>query len=153
MKNKQPEILAPAGSMEALTAAVRCGADAVYLGGWSFSARQNAANFTPEELGQAIEYCHLHHVKVYQAVNTLVFDQQFPALSETIRQAVQLGVDALIVQDLGVARRIRQLTPDMPLHASTQMSIHTPEGVLLAQEMGFCRVVAAREMDRRVLAE
>lgn len=153
MKNKQPEILAPAGSMEALTAAVRCGADAVYLGGCSFSARQNAANFTPEELGQAIEYCHLHHVKVYQAVNTLVFDQQFPALSETIRQAVQLGVDALIVQDLGVARRIRQLTPDMPLHASTQMSIHTPEGVLLAQEMGFCRVVAAREMDRQVLAE
>lgn len=142
------EILAPAGSMEALAAAVRCGADAVYLGGEAFSARQNAANFSGEELIKAVEYCHLHGVKVHQAVNTLVFDSQLQAVKDCILKAGEAGVSALIVQDLGVARMARELLPNMPLHASTQMSLHSPEGVKFAKEMGFERAVLSRELSR-----
>lgn len=147
------EILAPAGSPESVTAAVRCGADAVYLGGDSFSARQNAANFNKEELRSAVEYCHLHGVKVHQAVNTIIFDTQIKDLEETVRYAAEIGIDAVIVQDLGVLSVVKSLVPDMPVHASTQMTINTPEGVLFAKRLGFSRVVLARELSKEQIKE
>lgn len=152
IKNKT-EILAPAGSMEAFTAAVRCGADAVYLGAKNFSARANATNFDKDELHQAVKYAHRCGVKVYQTVNTLIFDDQINELSDCIKTACETGIDALIVQDMGVARFVRETAPDMPLHASTQMTIHTPEGARLAKEHGFTRVVVSREMSEEQLRE
>ena len=142
---KRPEILAPAGSMEALIAAVRCGADAVYVGGTSYSARSSAANFTPDALAEASRLCRLSGVKLHLAVNTLLTDTELPEFQRYM-QAVGQYADACIVQDLGAVRVIRELLPDMPVHASTQMSIHSPAGALLARDLGCSRVVAAREM-------
>lgn len=144
-KNK-PELLAPAGSMESIYSAVRCGADAVYVGGGRFSARANAVNFTDEELEKAVDYCHLHGVKVYRAMNTLVFAEEMRDFLAAARLSADIGVDGLIVQDIGVARLLRESLPDMRLNASTQMTLHTPEGARFAKEMGFSRVVAAREL-------
>ncbi len=141
-----PEILAPAGSMETLTAALRCGADAVYVGAKAYSARSSAVNFDLPELRQAAELCHLYQAKLHLAVNTLLTDSEIPAFWEFIQKAAECGIDACIVQDAGVLKLIRTIIPEMPLHASTQMSIHTPEGALQAKELGCCRVVAAREM-------
>src|SRR5699024_6154939 len=135
--------------MEALEAAVRCGADAVYLGQKNFSARKNSQNFDEEELCQAVAYAHRCGVSIHQALNILVFDQELEGLRECIRIACKAGVDALIVQDWGVAAMVRQLAPDMPLHASTQMAIHSPAGVKLAESLGFSRVVLARELSRK----
>lgn len=140
------EILAPAGSPESIYAAVRCGADAVYVGGSRFSARANAANFTPEELAAAVDYCHLHNVKIYQAVNTLVFDNELSDFLKAAKLSAEIGIDAFIVQDVGAAYMLKQALPDMKLNASTQMSIHTKEGALLAKESGFSRVVLSREL-------
>ena len=142
------EILAPAGGFDSVVAAVRSGADAVYLGEKRFSARASAKNFSDEELRQAVAYCHIHDVKVYVTLNTLVFDEEFPALADAIRAAAEADADALIVQNMGVARLARQIAPDLPLHASTQMSVHTASGVQALCEMGFKRVVLAREMSR-----
>lgn len=142
----KPELLAPAGSMESIYAAVRCGADAVYVGGAKFSARANATNFTDEELAQAIEYCHLHGVKVYRAMNTVVFAEEMKDFLAAAKRSAEMGADGLIVQDIGAARLLREMLPDMKLNASTQMTIHTAEGARLAEEMGFSRVVAAREL-------
>lgn len=142
------EILAPCGGPEHLAAAVYCGADAVYLGGKQFSARRNAANFDDFSLGEAVEFCHLYGVKVYLTVNTMVRDDELPAVSDIIETALDAGVDALIVADVGVARLVRSITPDMPLHASTQMSIHDLSGVEFARTLGFSRVVLARELSR-----
>lgn len=144
---KKPELLAPAGSMESVLAAVRCGADAVYAGGDRFSARANAANFPDAELEKAVRYCHLHGVKLYRAMNTLVFGSEISDFIESAKRSAEIGADGLIVQDLGAARLLRQVLPDMRLNASTQMTIHTPEGALLAAELGFSRVVAARELN------
>ncbi|MGN1225200.1 MAG: U32 family peptidase, partial [Ruminococcus sp.] len=143
-----PEILAPAGSMEALTAAVHCGADAVYLGATLFSARQNAHNFDASTLQEAAAFCHTNGVKVYLTVNTLIFDTEWKALDQLLQIAAACGIDACIVQDLGVADYIRHRIPDMPLHASTQMTIYSPAGAIWAKEHGFSRVVVAREMSR-----
>ena len=140
---KHPEILAPAGSFEALEAAVNSGADAVYLGQKSFSARASAANFDGEELARAVSLCHRHGVKVHQAVNTVVFDEELPALKECVRIACEAGVDAFIVQDLGVAELLRRWAPDIPRHASTQMSITSLSGVEQAKRLGFSRAVLA----------
>ncbi len=140
------EILAPSGSMESVIAAVRSGADAVYLGEKSFSARASAQNFDETELKQAVSYCHIHGVKVYVTINTIIFDDEFEKLKQAILIAAQADVDALIVQNLGVARLARKLVPDLPLHASTQMSVHTASGVRALYEMGFKRVVLSREM-------
>ncbi len=148
---KSPEILAPAGSMEALLAAVRCGADAVYVGGTAYSARSSAANFDLEQLAEGVRLCHLYGAKLYLAVNTLLTDKEFPEFLEFIRSAADCGIDACIVQDLGVLESIRRMLPEMPLHASTQMSIHTPEGARQAAALGCDRVVAAREMSARDL--
>lgn len=153
MNNYKTEILAPAGSMEALVAAIRCGADAVYIGGKSFSARANATNFDNDELRQATEYAHKCGVKIYQTLNTLVFDDQIDELVSDIKYSASIGIDAFIVQDIGLASVVRQVCPDMSLHASTQMSIHTKEGAIFAKENGFCRVVVSRELSKEQIEE
>ncbi|MBQ8568228.1 MAG: U32 family peptidase [Oscillospiraceae bacterium] len=144
--NISPELLAPAGSIESIYAACACGADAVYIGGQNFSARANAVNFSDEELAEAVDYCHLRGVKVYQALNTVIFDHELLDFSDAAIRSAETGVDAFIVQDLGAARILKAVLPDMPLHASTQLSVHTPEGALMARELGFERVVPAREL-------
>lgn len=146
-----PELLAPAGSMESLTAAIRCGADAVYIGAKQFSARHSAENFGDDMLRQAAEMCHLSGVKLYLAVNTLLTDDEIPTLDLLLEQAADAGVDACIVQDFGVGAYIHGKIPQMPLHASTQMTIHTADGIAAAKRMGFCRVVLARELDHSVI--
>ncbi|MDD3192808.1 MAG: U32 family peptidase [Oscillospiraceae bacterium] len=145
-KRKTMELLAPAGGPEQLTAAVLCGADAVYFGAGNFNARRNAQNFELESLGETVSFCHLHGVAVHLTVNTLVFDRELPAAMETVRAACKAGVDALIVQDLGLARLIGLAAPDMPIHASTQMSLHNPSGVRLLEGFGYARAVLGREM-------
>lgn len=144
-----PEILAPAGSPESLLAALRCGADAVYVGGKQFSARQSAANFDLQELKEAADLCHLYGTRLYLTVNTVLLDEELPAFAEYIENAGKAGVDACIVQDVGAGELIHQILPEMPLHASTQMTIHTPEGARWAKEHGFSRVVVARELSRK----
>ena len=140
------EILAPAGSIESVYAAVRCGANAVYLGSKVFNARRNAANFSDEELKTAVDYCHSHSVKVYLTLNTLVNDSELKTASEEIERACSLPADALLLQDLGLVKIIKEIAPGMPLHASTQMSVQSAQGVRLLEEAGFSRVVLAREL-------
>ncbi len=142
----RPEILAPAGTWEALDAAVKAGADAVYVGGSQFSARAYAGNFDQEELLKAIDYCHLFGVKLYMAVNTLLKPDEIPNLAEYIRPFYQAGVDGIIVQDVGVIQILSKTFPDLPLHGSTQMSISSEYGAALLKNMGFTRVVPAREL-------
>ena len=146
------ELLAPAGSMEALRAAVCNGADAVYLGADTFNARMNARNFSAADLQEAVVYCHVRGVKVPLTLNTLVLDREMPRAAELIRMAASCGVDAFIVQDLGMVSLCRQLAPDVPIHASTQMSIHSLEGVLEAAALGCSRVVLARELPAEEIA-
>ncbi len=152
MNNSRLEVLAPAGSTESLIAAVRCGAAAVYLGLSDFNARRAAHNFTEDSLAEAIVYCHARGVKVHLALNTLVRDDEMADALRVAEVACKLGVDALIVQDVGLARCIRAAAPTMPLHASTQLSCHTPAGVDFLRDAGFTRVVLAREMSREEIA-
>ncbi len=152
MKNKI-EILAPAGSTQSLVAAVRSGADAVYLGAKDFSARASAQNFSLEELREAIAYCHIRNVKVYLTTNTLMFDTELESALELIRNAYNFGLDAVIVQDIGLASLIRRHLPNLRLHGSTQMSIHTPSGAKALYEMGFSRVVLSRELSLSEIKE
>ena len=146
------ELLSPAGSMEALRAAVCNGADAVYLGADTFNARMNARNFSAADLQEAVVYCHVRGVKVHLTLNTHVLDREMPRAAELIRLAASCGVDAFIVQDLGVVSLCRQLAPDVPIHASTQMSIHSLEGVMEAAALGCSRVVLARELPAEEIA-
>lgn len=146
------ELLSPAGSMQALRAAVCNGADAVYLGAGSFNARANARNFTPEELDEAVRYCHVRGVKVHLTLNTLVSDRELGDAAELIARAARANVDAFIVQDLGIVSLCRRIAPHIALHASTQMSIHSLEGVRRAAELGLSRVVLARELPMRDIA-
>lgn len=140
------ELLAPVGTKEALTAAVESGADAVYLGGKMFGARHYAANFTDEELAAAVRFAHLRGVRVYITVNTLTDDSELPALADYLRHVDKIGVDAIIVQDLGVAVIASNIVPALPLHGSTQMTVHNLAGVQFLAAMGFTRVVLAREL-------
>ncbi len=140
------EILAPVGGAQQLIAAVRSGADAVYLGTKNFNARRNAENFDAEMLKDTVSYCHGRGVKVHIAFNTLVKDTELRAVYDEIEMLAECGVDAVIVQDLAIAEMFRRQCPSMPLHASTQMTIHNVEGVLAAEELGFSRVVLAREL-------
>ncbi len=140
------ELLSPAGSPEAVIAAVQNGADAVYLGLGNFNARRGAKNFTEEEFEKAVRYCRIRGCKVYVTLNTLVDDRETEAAVAEARLASALGADGLIVQDLGLVRALRAALPDMPLHASTQMSIHNLAGVKAAAEMGLTRAVLAREL-------
>lgn len=140
------EILAPVGGREQLIAAVRSGADAVYLGIKGFNARRNAENFEGDSLKEAVQYCHGRGVKVHVTMNTLVKDSELSAVYNEIEMLAQCGIDAVIVQDLAVAELFRRHCPSMPLHASTQMAIHSLEGAIAASELGFSRVVLAREL-------
>ena len=123
------ELLAPAGSMEALRAAVQNGANAVYLGCGMFNARQSAKIFTPQTQTEAVKYCHIRGVAVHLTLNTLVSDRETPALIELIRHAAASDVDAFIVQDLGVVQLCRQIAPKVPIHGSTQLTVHSLPGV------------------------
>ncbi len=140
------EILSPAGSLDALKAAVGSGADAVYFGGRTLSARRNAVNLSDEEIIEAVSYAHLRGVLLYAAVNTLVFDNELEAAFEFVKFCYEAGVDAVIVQDLGLAEMIREHFPDFPLHASTQMTVHNLSGVRILEKLGFKRVVLSREL-------
>ena len=142
------ELLAPAGSMEALRAAVQNGANAVYLGCGTFNARQGAKNFTPQALVEAIKYCHIRGVAVHLTLNTLISDREVDECSELIRHAAEAGVDAFIVQDLGVVQLCRRIAPMVPVHGSTQMTVHSLPGVMLCAAFGMTRVVLSRELDR-----
>lgn len=147
------EILAPAGSQEALVAGVRCGANAVYLGGKSFNARRNAGNFDDAALAAAVKYCHERNVKVYLTLNTLCADDEMSAAYELAESALLCGVDAFIIQDIGVAQMVRECFPQARLHASTQMSVMNPAGLRKLKEMGFCRAVLPREMSEKEILE
>lgn len=140
------EILSPVGNKEMLIAAVRSGADAVYFGAKDFSARRNAENFGNFELKEAIEYCHIRGVKAYLTLNILIKDDEMDSALSLAENAYNFGIDGVIVQDIGLASQLHKLLPLLPLHASTQMSIHTPAALPLLKEMGFSQVVAAREM-------
>ena len=147
------EILAPCGSPEVLIAALRTGCDAVYLGGESFSARANAVNFSRDDLAEAVRLCHERGVKVYQAINTVITDSELSACCDAVEEACRLGIDGLITQDPALCAIVRERCPGMEIHASTQMTLHTKEGFLLAEELGFSRAVAARELPENILRE
>ncbi len=146
------ELLSPAGSMEALRAAVQNGANAVYLGCGMFNARQSAKNFTPQALTEAVKYCHIRGVAVHLTLNTLVSDREMEEAIELIREAAAAGVDAFIVQDLGVLQMCRRVAPKVPVHGSTQMTIHSLPGVLLCAAWGMERVVLSRELSREEIS-
>jgi len=150
-KPDRPELLAPAGGWDCLRAAVANGADAVYFGLPRFNARLRADNFRDEELSDVVIFCHRHGVKAYVAFNTLVFTGELDAAEAMLRDCNRAGVDALIVQDVGLVRLARTVVPELPIHASTQMTITSPEGVEFARELGVGRVVLARELSLREL--
>ncbi|MCG8639870.1 MAG: U32 family peptidase, partial [Desulfobacterales bacterium] len=145
VKNK-PELLAPVGSMESLFAAVQNGCDAVYLGGKAFGARAFAQNFTENEIKQALDYAHFYGVRVYITVNTLYKDDEIEPVLEYVAELYHGGVDAVILQDIGLARFMKKHFPDLEMHASTQMTIHNSEGARQLKKWGFHRVVLAREL-------
>ena len=140
------EILAPAGNREMLSAAVFSGADAVYLGLTGFNARRTAGNFTPDELREAVQFCHARGVKVHVTLNTLVYGRELPGLADAVRAVAEAGADAVISDDLATAQLIKSIAPTLHLHGSTQMSIHTPEGARELADLGYDRVILAREL-------
>ncbi|WP_405380080.1 DUF3656 domain-containing protein [Phascolarctobacterium sp.] len=146
MRNEKIELLAPAGSWEALEAAVNAGADAVYMGGKAFGARAYASNFDEEEMAKAVYFAHMHRVRIYITVNTLVDDSELPELASYLMFLSNVGVDGIIVQDLGIIRLARKIVPELPLHASTQMTITNSSGVDFATAAGMERSVLAREL-------
>lgn len=145
------EILSPAGSMEALYAAVQSGADAVYIGGTEFSARRSAANFTLSDIETALKYCHIRGVKLHVAANILIKEKEKERFLEYIGKLNEIGVDAVIIQDIGMAEKVRQMYPDLAIHASTQMTVTNLSGALELQKMGFSRIVLARELSRTAI--
>ncbi len=147
------EILAPAGSWSSLIAGIRCGADAVYFGAKSFNARRNAGNFDEKEFENAIMYCQNHNVKAYITINTVCNDSEFREVYDIVESALSCGASAFIVQDLGVAKMIRDCFPSAVLHASTQMSVASPSGVKALKEFGFKRVILARELSEKEISE
>ncbi|MDD6329403.1 MAG: U32 family peptidase, partial [Firmicutes bacterium] len=146
MHSSTIEVLAPAGNPAALKAAVFAGADAVYMGGALFSARANAANFSREEMREAVQFARERNVRVYVTVNTLLKDGELSEALDFCAFLCSLPVDDILVQDMGLFMLLGAACPGMPLHASTQMSLHTPAGAALLQELGASRVVLAREM-------
>jgi putative protease len=147
------EVLSPAGSFESLKAAVKGKADAIYIGAEKFSARAFAENFAGDRLKAAVEYCHENSVKTYVAMNTLVTDREMPDWLKLAERAVNFGADALIAADLGAAMQFKARFPEIPLHASTQMSVHSKEGADALAALGFSRVVLARECNARQIRE
>ncbi len=154
MKNiRKAEILSPVGDSDMLVAAVRSGADAVYLGAKDFSARRNAENFSLSELKSAIEYCHIRGVRVYLTLNILIKENELGEAFMLARDAYNIGIDGIIIQDLGLARLLSEKIPELPLHASTQMSVHSPSALLPLKKLGFTQVVVAREMSKEEIGE
>lgn len=147
------ELLSPAGDFESLTAAVRSGADAVYVGGKSFSARSGAENFSPAALAEAAAFCRERGVKLYVALNTLIKEGELAAAAREVENAARIGADALIIQDLAVAAMARAVCPELPRHASTQLTAHSSEDVRALAELGFSRVVLSRELSEKEIAE
>ena len=145
---KKVEILAPAGSYESVVAAVRCKADAVYMGAKAFNARIKADNFEGDLLKEAVELCHSHRMKVHVTMNTLISDGEISAALDVLKDVCTSGADAVILQDVGFAELVRKACPGLERHASTQMSVQTVAGVKLLEEMGFDRVVLPREMNK-----
>ncbi|MEX2215609.1 MAG: DUF3656 domain-containing protein [Phycisphaeraceae bacterium] len=141
----RPELLAPAGDFDAMRAAVINGADAVYFGLSDFNARHRAANFTLDELPRTVEYLHSHNVRGYVTVNTLIFSDELPAISEYITRIAESGIDAVIVQDMGLVRLIKRIAPTLPVHGSTQMTLTEPRGIEFVRSLGVERVILARE--------
>lgn len=141
-----PEILAPVGTEGSLEAAVYAGADAVYFGAGACNARRNAGQFTGERLKDAVRFCHAHGVSVHVTVNTLVRDDERETVADTLTEIAESGADAVIVQDLAVMRLAKQICPDLLLHGSTQMAVHNAAGVKMLEDLGFSRVVLAREL-------
>ena len=140
------ELLSPVGDFECLKAAVQNGADAVYFGANIFSARAFASNFDDENLEKAINYAKLRGVKTHLALNTLIKDSEFEDAFNLAKKAYTLGIDAIIIQDIGLAKVLRNAFPDLELHGSTQMTIHNLEGVKALEKLGFNRVVLSREL-------
>ena len=147
------EVLSPVGSKDSLVAAVRSGCDAVYLGATNFSARRKAVNFTNEDLLEAVKYCHKFGVKVYVTVNIMLKEKEISEAIELVGYLYSINVDGIIVQDLGLARLMHKYYPDLPLHGSTQMSVHQKDALKLLKEMGFKRVVVSRELNKEQLKE
>ena len=145
------EILSPAGGPEQALAAARSGADAIYLGLKSFSARANAVNFDEQQLRETVSFCHQRGIKVYAAVNTMVFDSESDQLEDTLRMICEAGADAVISQDLAVIAAARRCCPDLELHASTQMTLHTKAGCEFAAALGFRRTVLSRELPEDII--
>ncbi len=152
-RSDRAELLAPCGSFEALTAALRCGADAVYLGGKRFSARHNAKNFDREELREAVKLCHRYGALAYQAINTCVLDSELEELAEEIAFACEIGIDGLIIQDEAALYIVKSACPDMPVHASTQLTLHTQAGIKWAERRGYQRAVVSRELPKEIIAQ
>mgnify|MGYP000860152461 FL=1 len=140
------ELLAPAGNMESLYAAVQSGANAIYLGGDKFSARAYAHNFDDISIKDAVKYCHLYNVKIYVTMNTLMKEGELKEALEYAKFLYNIGVDALIIQDMGFFYILQKNIPDFEVHASTQMTIHNGEGALFLSNMGFKRIVLSREL-------
>ncbi len=147
-----PEVLAPVGNEEMLVSAVRAGADAVYLGAKDFNARRNADNFDMATLKKAIDYCHIRSVKVYLTLNILISDNEIENAYNLAKEAYLLGIDGIIIADLGLIRLLHSSIPDLPLHASTQMTVYDKESLKALKELGIKRVVAAREMSKKELS-
>lgn len=145
------EILAPVGNTQSLTAALRSGADAVYLGLSDFNARRNANNFDDGSLKTAVAYCHARNVKVYLTLNTLVYTCELQSALNTAESGAKAGIDGIICADLGLSQLLKNMLPETPLHASTQMTVHTPDALPLLKELGFKRVVPSREMSKTEL--
>ena len=143
---RKPELLAPAGNAEALRAAIQNGADAVYLGGKNFGARAFSDNFSEDELREALDYVHSYGAKLYVTLNTILSPGEFEKALEFAGFCNKEGVDAVLVQDFGLATEIHRRYPDLPLHSSTQMHIHNKEGLEFLKEQGFERAVLAREV-------
>lgn len=146
------EILAPCGSIKSLFAALNSGADAIYVGMKGFSARKNAENFSDDELKSAVFECHKRGVKLYVTLNTLVYDSELDEFAECIKTSAKLGVDGLIIQDIGAARLAEKICPELPRHASTQMTLNSVCGVRAAKKLGFSRVVLGRELSESEIA-
>ena len=149
---KNVELLAPAGNMECLHAAVKAGADAVYLGAGHFNARRGADNFSLENLAEACDYAHLRGVKIYLTLNTVVLPSELPDALELARQAYRCGVEAFIVQDIGISIELSRIMPDVEVHVSTQMNIHDEDGLRAAAALGATRVTLARELSLAEIA-
>ena len=150
---KRPELLAPAGSMESLKAAIAAGCDAVYLSGKMYGARAFANNFDNDELESAIKLCHLYGIKVYITVNTLIYEDEVESFLEYIEFIHKINVDAVIMQDLGMIDLVRKMFPNLEIHASTQAHVHNLEGTKFMEQLGLARVVLARETPIELIEE